>query len=161
MVLTKFVFPGKSHVGHIASSARFPADTLTQIIHNDEMKAGLRFSLRRPRYVVRKYPVKDFNELEDAHLKTSFFVQFACNALLKRFPELQCPSWYRPFAAERFAAAANQQSAAVVDDHAADTDDGALGIFAAGGHFRNSAPERFTIEGAAPRIRVDLGQRGI
>jgi hypothetical protein len=155
------VLSGESHVGHIASSARFSADALTQIIHNDEMKAGLRFSLRSPRCVIRKYPVKDFNEVEDAHLKASFFAQFARNALLERFPELQCPAWYRPFAAERFAAAANQQSAAVVDDHAADTDDGALGIFAAGGHFRNSAPVRFTIEGAAPRIRVDLGQRGI
>lgn len=40
MVLRELVFASKSHVGHIAPSASFPANAFAQIIYNDEMKAG-------------------------------------------------------------------------------------------------------------------------
>jgi len=159
--LTKLVLTRKSHVGHVTSDAWFSADALAQIIHNDEMKAGPLLSLGRPRAVVRKYPVKDFNEVEDAHLEPCLFAQLTRNALLERLPELQSPSRDGPFPAQGLATAADEHSAAIFDDHAANADDRTLGIFTGGGHFRNSAPERFTIQAAAPRIRVDLGQRGI
>ena len=159
--MPKFVFTGKNHVGDIACSPRFAANALTQIVHNDEMKAGPLLALRRRRAIARKYPVKNFNEFKYAHLQASFFAQFASNALLERFPELQCSTRYGPFATERLAAAADEQSAAVVDYDAADTDDRTLGVFARGSQFRKSALERFTIEAAAPCISVDLPQRGI
>ena len=149
MVLPKLVFASKNHVGDIASSARFPAHALAQIVHNDEMKAKPRLSPGRQRASVRKYPIKNFNELKYAHLKASFFAQFASNALLEGFSELQCPAWNGPLATERLAAAADQQSTAMVNDHAANADDGTLGVFAGGSQFRKSALVRFTIQAAA------------
>ena len=161
MILTKLVLTRKSHVGDVASRACFPVDPLAQVIHNDEMKAGLLFPLRRLRPIVKKYPVKYLNELKHPHAEPCFFAQLARHALLQGFPELESPSRDRPFPAQRLAAAPDEQRTSILNDHAANADDRALGIFAGGGHFRKSALERFTIEAAAPRIRVDLGQRGI
>jgi hypothetical protein len=49
---------------------------------------------------------------------------------LQRFSEFKRPSRYGPLAAKRFAPAANQQSAAIVNNHPAHSDDGAFGVFA-------------------------------
>jgi hypothetical protein len=161
MVLGKLVFLCKSHIGHIASGARFSSNALAKIIYNDEMKTRPLILLDRPRTVSRKDPVKYFDELEDAYFDACFFEQLARYALLQGFSKLERPSRDGPLAAKRFAAPADQQRAAVINDDAADADDGTLRIFAGGSHFRKFALERFTIEAAAPRIRVDLGQRGI
>jgi hypothetical protein len=161
VVLRKLVFAGKSHVGDIAPSAGFPPDALAQIIYNDEMKARAAPVLCSLREFVRKNAVKNLNELKYSHVNPCFFAQLTHNALLQGFSELKCSARDRPFAAEGLAASANQQSAAILDDHATNAYDGTLGIFAGRGHFRKFTPEQFTIQAAAPRIRVDLGQRGI
>ena len=77
MVLAKLVFLCKSHIGHIASGARFSANALAKIIYNDEMKARPVILLDRPRTVSRKDPVKHFNKFEDAHFDACFFEQLA------------------------------------------------------------------------------------
>src|SRR5580658_1551942 len=161
MVLTEFIFACKRYVRHIASSARLSPNPLAQIIHNHEVKTRMKFRARKRHAVLRKDPVKHFNKLKHAHNEAGFFQQLTCYALLERLAELQRPSWNGPLAAERFAAPPDQQRSPIVNDHAANTDYGTLGIFAGGGHFRSSALARFTIEAAAPRIQVDLGQRGI
>jgi hypothetical protein len=109
----------------------------------------------------RKDPVKHFNEFKYAHDEPCFFKQLTRYAFLQRFAELQRTPWNGPLAPERLAAPPNQQRAPIFNDYASDTNYRTLGIFAGGGHFRNSALARFTIEAAAPRISVDLGQRGI
>jgi|SRR5580692_2254013 hypothetical protein len=161
MVLTELALSRESHIRHIASRARFSASPLAQIIHNHEMKTRTGFRAPNRGAFCRKDPVKDLNELKHAHNKPCFFKELTCYALLERFAELERPSWNGPLAAERFAAPPDEQCSPILNDHAANTDYGTFGIFAGGGHFRSSALARFTIEAAAPRISVDIGQRGI
>lgn len=130
MVLTELALTGESHIRHIATCARLSANALAQVIHNDEMKAGMGLRACKRRVAIRKDPVKDLNELKHAHNEPCFFKQLTRYALLQRFSELQRPSRYGPFAAERFAAAANQQRTPIVNDHATNADYGTLGIFA-------------------------------
>jgi hypothetical protein len=161
MILSELVLTSESHIRHIASCARLSANSLTQVIHNDEMKTGTGFRACKRRAVLRKDPVKHFNEFKHAYNDAGFFAQLTRYARLQRFPDLQRTSWNRPLAAKRLAAPPDQQRAPIFNDHASNAHYRTLGIFARGGHFRISALARFTIEAAAPRIRVDLGQRGI
>jgi hypothetical protein len=161
MVLTELILSRESHIRHIASGLRLSANPLAQIIHNDEMKTRAQFRASKRQALFRKDPVKHFNEFKYAHDEPCFFKQLTRYAFLQRFAELQRTPWNGPLAPERLAAPPNQQRAPIFNDYASDTNYRTLGIFAGGGHFRNSALARFTIEAAAPRIRVDLGQRGI
>lgn len=115
------------------------------------MKTRRTIHLCRWRPSVRKYPVKHFNKLEHTHFNPCFFEQLARHALLERFSKFQRPSGNGPFATKRLTAAADKQCAAILNNYTADTDDGTLGKFAGGSHFRKSALERSTIETAATR----------
>jgi hypothetical protein len=130
MILTELALTRKSYFRHIASSARLSTNALAQVIHNDKMKAGVGLRACKRRAILRKDPVKHFNELKHAHNEACFFKQLTRYALLQRFSELQCPSRNGPLAAERFATAANQQRAPIVNDYASNTDYWTLGIFA-------------------------------
>src|SRR5580658_6789042 len=130
MVLTELVLTGESHIRHIASRARLSANPLAQVIHNHEMKAGVSLSTGKRCAVLRKDPVKNFNELKHADNETCFLKQLTRYPFLQRLPELQRPSRNGPLAAERFAAAANQQRAPIVNDYAANADYRTLRVFA-------------------------------
>ena len=80
--------------------------------------------------VLRKDPVKDFDEIQHANFEAGFFPEFARHALLKGFSEFERAARDGPLAKQGFAAPTDEQSPAIFDDYAADTDDGTLGIFA-------------------------------
>ncbi len=101
MILSELVLTSESHIRHIASCARLSANSLTQVIHNDEMKTGTGFRACKRRAVLRKDPVKHFNEFKHAYNDAGFFAQLTRYARLQRFPDLQRTSWNRPLAAKR------------------------------------------------------------
>src|SRR5579863_2236087 len=101
------------------------------------MKTGLAFPLGRRQALIWKYPVKHFDELQYAHVETSFLAQFARHTRLQRFSELQCATRNGPFPSQRLTAAANEQSTPVFNNHAANTDNRTFRIFSRGSHFRN------------------------
>lgn len=125
------------------------------------MEAGILFGWGVLKLVRRKYPVKNFYKIQHSDFQACLFQQLTSHALLQGFPKLEGPARNGPFSTKRFAATAYQQGAAIFDDYAANANNRTLGILAGESHFRNSALGRFTIEAAAPPIRVDLGQRGI
>ena len=75
--------------------------------------------------------LEHFDQLNNAHFQTGFFKQFAHDANLNGFIELEHSSGDGPLSDERFTAASNEQSPAIVDHHTPDTHYRPIGIFAA------------------------------
>ena len=129
MKLAKFVFPRKGHVGHVAPCARFSPDALAEVVGDHVMVARLLLAFRgnRPALVVNA--VEDLDEFEYTHLDAGFFQQLPRHAFFERLPKLQRASGNRPLPAQRFAAAPDQQRAAIFNDYATNTDDGPFWVF--------------------------------
>src|SRR5580698_1920498 len=69
-------------------------------------------------------PVDELNQLERLDLKAGLFHHFARHAGGEGFAQLEVAAGKRPMALERFAAAADQQHAAVLHNHGANADQG-------------------------------------
>jgi len=125
-------------VGHVAAGAGFTGDAFTQVIHDDKVEARARavFSRLAPGFMpwFIEDALEHFNQFDYADPQASLFFQFAARALFECFAGFERAAGNRPMAFERFAAAADEQGASLLDDHAADSDHGALRIFSAARH---------------------------
>ncbi len=83
---------------------------------------------------VRENALENLNELKDAYIERSFFAQLAANSLDQGFAELEGAAGNGPLALERLTAAADEQHAALEDDHATHADYGVIRKFALASH---------------------------
>src|SRR5436309_1590237 len=121
MILAKLVFPRPRHVNHVASRAQLAAGSFAEIVHN-HVVVFRALPLASVPGIGGKNPLEDLDHLEHAHREPGLFAKLARATLHKRFAQLERASRNRPLAAQRFAAAADQQRAPVLDHDAADAD---------------------------------------
>ena len=77
----------------------------------------------------RKNPLEHFDELGHFHFEPGFFGQLARHALLERLADLEHAAGDGPLPLERWAGAADQQGARVVDQHSTHADYGSFRVF--------------------------------
>src|SRR5882757_8917585 len=106
-------------------SARRAGKAFAEIVHNDEMKS--RLSLEVSAWpLFQEYSVEHFGLIQYANFDSRFFQQFTGYTFLQTLSKLQCAARNRPFTEQRFAAAADQQCAALIDNHAPDANYGPI-----------------------------------
>ena len=130
VILREFILCREDDIGHIAASARFAADPFAKIVRDNEMESRPGCHRVRSRAVWRENAIEDLDEIQDVNFEAGFFAEFTGHALLEGFPQFESSARNGPLAEQGLAAAANEESAPIFDDHTADTDDGTLGIFA-------------------------------
>ena len=157
----KFIFAREDDVGNVAARAGLSANALAEIVDDHVVVLWLGFVFRGDTAIRIENAVEDLNQLNDADLKASFLEQFAGNTLLKGFTQLQRTAGNGPLTAQWFAASADQQGTAILNDYAPHADDRALGVFA--GRCHNLQMERREVisETAGARTGVDFIYRGI
>src|SRR6266566_4840462 len=162
MILGKLVFPRQRHVDDVASRAQLAAGSFAEIIHNHVVVFGA-LPLASVPGIGGKNPLEDLDHLEHAHRQAGLFSKLARAALHKRFPQLERASRNRPLAAQRFAAAADQQRAAVLDHDAADADYRTLRKFPRRWHSDSPARPRTTprLRSLLPRSAQELTSRAV
>src|SRR5580693_2912369 len=128
MIIGQFFFPRESHSRDVASRTRFASDALAEIVHDDIVKTRFFLQLNGDGSILCINSVKHFDEIEDANGDARFFEQFASDSLLQRLTEFQRAPGDGPLSAQRLAAAADQQRAALLDDHTTDTNHWPFGV---------------------------------
>src|SRR5713226_7201540 len=132
--LRKFVFPRKCKVGNIAACARFAADAFAQIVSDDVVEARFFLVLSASGTVLPIDAVENFNQFENTNLDSRFFEQFASDAFLESFANLESAAGDGPFTEQRLVAATDQHDASAIDYHAANPDHRPFGILTGRGH---------------------------
>src|ERR1700736_3294628 len=73
--------------------------------------------------------IEDFDQIKNFHFQTSFLKKFPGDSLLQGLSQFQGSARNGPLSTQRLAAAADQKTAIVVDDHSADADNRTIRIF--------------------------------
>ncbi|OLE57359.1 MAG: hypothetical protein AUG13_04380 [Chloroflexi bacterium 13_1_20CM_2_59_7] len=109
-------------------------DAFAQIVRNDVVEAGFFLVSSAGGTVLPINPVENFNQFENANLDSRFFEQFASDAFLESFANLESAAGDGPFTEQRLAAATDQHDAFAIDNYAANPDHWPFGILPRRGH---------------------------
>ena len=132
-------FRDEGDFGDVAGGARLAADAFAEVIEDDVVIArpcgSAAGNAARRTFAggrIRENSVEGFDQFDYPHGQAGLFLQFAGHAGVQRLAGFEQAAGNRPLAAQRFGAAAHQQGAAVVDDHAADANQRPLRVFTIG-----------------------------
>src|SRR5208282_4215309 len=117
----ELVFGGPGDVGDVAAGAGFAGNAFAEVIHNHKVVARASVVFSR----LAEDAFKDLDQFEDADAQAGFLFEFAAGAFFERLAGFESAARDGPLAFERFAAAADEERASVLDDDAADAHDGA------------------------------------
>jgi hypothetical protein len=158
MVGFQFVFGGPGNVGDVAAGARLAGDSFAEVVEDDEVVARVRVVVAR----LAENPFEHLDEFHNADAQARFFFHLAASALFEGLSGFEGAAGDGPLAFERLAAAADEQGASALDDHAADADHGAFRIFSGTGHrqsMRGLPNSEASESGRRPAVPLD--NRGI
>src|SRR5712691_7652252 len=121
MILLELALARQRHVNHVAPRAQLAAGSFAEIIY-DHVVVPRALPLASVPGIGGENPLEDFDHLEHAHREPGLFTELARATFYQRFAQLELASRNGPLAAQRLAAAPDQQRAAVLDHDAADAD---------------------------------------